>query len=83
MSLPADWVVTLSETSLVLEAGQSVPVTVKIRPGLPVVQGTQPGLAVEGFVDRQLIGGVAIDVVVPTYVDFTKPYRSYLPMLKW
>ncbi len=81
LGLPADWVVILSETSLVLEPGQSVPVTVMIRPGMPVVQGSQPGLAVEGYINGQLIGGVAIDVLVPSYIDFTMPFRSYLPVL--
>ena len=81
LGLPADWVVTLSESSLELAPGESVTVTVMIRPGLPVPQGAQPGIAVEGFVDGRLIGGVAIDVLVPVYVDFTRPYKAYLPVL--
>ena len=81
LGLPADWVVALSETSLELAPGQSITVTVMIRPGLPVAQGAQPGFAVEGFIDGQLIGGVAMNVVVPSYVDFTRPFQVYLPML--
>jgi hypothetical protein len=81
LGLPADWLVSLSETSLELAPGQNVTVTVTIRPGMPVAQGAQQGIAVEGFVDGQLIGGVAIDVIVPSYVDFTHPFQVYLPMM--
>jgi hypothetical protein len=44
------------------------------------VQGTQPKIAVEGYIGDQLIGGVVLGVVVPKYVTFM-PYRVYLPLV--
>jgi hypothetical protein len=81
LGIPSDWVISLSQNSVTLAPGEQVSVTITIQPGLPVVQGTQSGLAVEGFVDGVLIGGVALDVVVPTNVDYTHPYKMYLPTI--
>jgi hypothetical protein len=82
LGLPADWVVSLSQSQVTLEPGQQVTLTVTILPGLPLVQGTQPSLAIEGYVGSQLIGGYAIHMAAPRYVDYTKPFQIYLPLMK-
>lgn len=81
LGIPSDWIITLSQDSVTLAPGEQVSVTITIQPGLPVVQGTKPSIAVEGFVGDLLIGGVAIDVVVPSWVDYTHPFQVYLPMV--
>jgi hypothetical protein len=81
LGIPSDWIITLSQDSVTLAPSEQVSVTITIQPGLPAVQGTQPGIAVEGFVDGVLVSGVAMNVVVPSYVDYTHPFKVYLPML--
>jgi hypothetical protein len=56
---------------------------VTFRPGTAIVQGTQPRVAVEGYIGGELIGGVAIDVHVPTYVLFNDENRArvFLPSI--
>lgn len=81
LGIPSDWVITLSEDRLTLEPNTQAPVTITIRPGLPVVQGTRPAFAVEGFVDDELISGVVLEVAVPVWVNYNQPYPVYLPVL--
>lgn len=40
-----------------------------------------PRIAVEGYAGNQLLGGVAVDVIVPKYVLFA-PYQVYMPVVK-
>jgi len=82
LGIPSDWVVTLSQDRLTLEPNTQAPVTVTIRPGLPVVQGIRPRLAVEGFVAGELISGVALEVAVPVWVDYNHAFQVFLPTLE-
>lgn len=70
VDLPADWTVTLNPSSVDLNAGEQTTVTVTITPGSPVPQGIKPRIAVEGYIGTTLLGGVAVDVIVPTAVPF-------------
>jgi Right handed beta helix region len=70
VDLPADWTVTLNPSSVDLNAGEQTTVTVTITPGAPVPQGIKPRIAVEGYIGTTLLGGVAVDVIVPTAVPF-------------
>jgi len=45
------------------------------------VQGTRPRVALEGSANGQLLGGVVMDVVVPTATFFDGKSRVYLPLL--
>lgn len=81
LGLPMDWIVSLSQTQVTLDPGQQVTLSVTILPGLPLVQGTQPRLAIEGYVGSQLIGGYAINLTAPRYVDYTHPFQVYLPLM--
>lgn len=81
IDLPADWMVTVTPAQVSLAPGEQTTVTVSIVPGSPTPQGTIPRLAVEGYVGSLLLGGVAINVVVPAYVDFA-PYHAYGPVIR-
>jgi hypothetical protein len=50
--------------------GQMTTITVNILTGSPVPQGSVPRVAVEGYANSQLPGGVMVDVVVPDYVPY-------------
>ncbi len=78
VDLPADWMVSVSPAQVSMLPGEQTTVTVTIAPGSLVPQNIIPRLAVEGYANNQLLGGVVIDVVVPSYVLFA-PYKVYLP----
>lgn len=81
IDLPADWMVIVTPAQASLAPGEQTTVTVSIVPGSPTPQGTIPRLAVEGYVGGLLLGGVAINIVVPAYVDFA-PYHAYGPVIR-
>jgi hypothetical protein len=81
LDLPAGWAVSLSERSLVLDPGQQLAVTVTLRPGAAAPQGSQPRVALEGFIDGELIGGVVVDLLVPERVAFDGKLRISLPLV--
>ncbi len=81
IDLPADWAVTVSPAQVTLGPGQQTTVTVSILTGSPAPQGSVPRVAVEGYANSQLLGGVVVDVIVPNYVPFA-PYHVYLPLIK-
>ena len=81
IDLPADWMVSVSPAQVSLAPGEQTTVTLTIAPGSLVPQGSIPRVAVEGYAGSQLLGGVAIDIVVPKYVPFA-PYHVYLPVVR-
>jgi len=81
IDLPADWMVSVSPAQVSLAPGEQTTVTVTIAPGSPMPQNSIPRVAVEGYAGSQLLGGVAIDIVVPKYVPFA-PYHVYLPLVR-
>jgi hypothetical protein len=80
IDLPADWAVNVSPAQVTLAPGQQTTVTVSILTGSPAPQGSVPRVAVEGYAGSQLLGGVAVDVVVPNYVPGF--LRVYLPLTR-
>lgn len=62
-------------------SGAVTTATVIVQPGLAAVQGTQPRLAVEGYISGTLIGGVVLDVLVPIAAFFDGKLRVYLPII--
>jgi hypothetical protein len=68
VDLPEDWVVTLSTQAVTLDPGVITTVALTIAPGSPVAQGTSPRVAVEGYAQGQLVGGVVFDSLVPQAV---------------
>jgi hypothetical protein len=81
VDLPADWMVSVSPAQVTLLPGEQISMTVSIVPGSPTPQGITPRVAIEGYVNGQLLGGVAVDVVVPGYILFDGKLHVYLPQL--
>jgi hypothetical protein len=81
LDLPPDWMVTVSPTSVELGPGEEVTGLLSVRPGLAAVQGTQPRVALEGYVDGELIGGVVTDLMVPRHVLGGPRQKVYLPLV--
>jgi len=80
LDMPSDWAVTVTPVMATLAPGEQVTATVTIRPGPRVVQGTQPRVAIEGYISDTLIGGVVLDVMVPEAAFFDGKLRIYLPL---
>jgi hypothetical protein len=81
IDVPADWTLEVMPSTVSLAPGQQVTVTVRIQAGTSAVQGTRPRVAVEGYASGQLIGGVAVDVLLPRYAQFDGSVRTFLPMV--
>jgi len=82
IDLPADWVVGVFPAQVTLLPGEQITVTVSIVPGAPAPQGITPRVAIEGYVNGQLLGGVAVDIVVPRYILFDGKWHVYLPIIE-
>ena len=65
-----------------LAPGQQTTVTVTITAGSPLPQGSLPRVAVEGYANGQLLGGVVIDIMAPNYVPFDGKLHQYFPAVK-
>jgi hypothetical protein len=59
--------VSVSPAQINLAPGEQTMVTVTVMPGSLVPQGSIPRVAVEGYAGSQLLGGVAVDIVVPNF----------------
>jgi hypothetical protein len=81
IGLPADWTVDVSPAEVSLDPGQQITVTVSTVAGSPLPQGSRPRVAVEGYVNGQLLGGVVLEIVVPQYRPFDGFLRSYLSFI--
>jgi len=82
IDLPADWVVGVFPAQVTLLPGEQITVTVSIVPGAPAPQGITPSVAIEGYVNGQLLGGVADDIVVPRYMPFDGKWHVYFPVMQ-
>lgn len=71
VGLPWDWSASLSTNSVTLQPGEETTVRVNIAAGLAVPEGVTPSVAVEGFIDGELLSGVVIEVAVPFEGTFT------------
>jgi hypothetical protein len=80
IDLPADWAVTVSPAQVTLAPGEVTTATVNILTASPVVQGSTPRVAVEGYANNQLLGGVVAEVIVPNYVPGF--LHTFLPLLR-
>jgi hypothetical protein len=70
ISVPAAWIVDVSPARLELGPGEQANVTVRITPTTPVAQGTLAQVAVEGYAEGGLLGGVVVAVLIPKYMVF-------------
>ncbi len=80
LGIPANWAMSVFPPSLTLAPGAHQPVTITVSPASASVQGTTPRLAVEGYVNDELLGGVALTIVVPNYAPMGG-YRVFLPLV--
>lgn len=82
IDLPADWTVSVWPAQVSLAPGEQTTVTVTVVAGSLLPQNSVPRVAVEAYIDSQLLGGVAVDVVVPRSVPFDGRHHLYLPMVR-
>ena len=82
ISLPADWGASVSPAQVTLAPGAVTTVTVTIVAGAPLLQGSQPSVAVEGYVGSTLLGGVVVQALAPNYVFFDGHLHLWLPLVK-
>lgn len=82
VALPADWTVAVSPAQVTLAPGEQITATVSMVPGSTTVQGIVVRAAVEGYIADELIGGVAIDTIVPRYRPFDGQLHVYLPLVR-
>lgn len=80
IDVPLDWLVSVWPTEATLAPSAQLTATVSILAGAPTVQGTQPRVALEGYVDGNLLSGVVLDVLVPEQAFFDGKLRVYLPL---
>jgi hypothetical protein len=80
VDLPSGWGASITPITATLSAGQVMTATLTVNPTSASVQGMHPRLAVEGYINGQLIGGVVQDVLVPDYRPFDGKLRVYLPL---
>ncbi|MFZ2095330.1 MAG: hypothetical protein WAV05_01710 [Anaerolineales bacterium] len=80
IGLPADWSVNVSPAQITLDPGQQITVTVSVVAGSPLAQGSHPQVAVEGYINGQLVGGVVLETLVPAYRPFDGFLHTYLPI---
>ncbi|MEJ2600260.1 MAG: invasin domain 3-containing protein, partial [Anaerolineales bacterium] len=80
VDLPAGWGVSITPITSTLSAGQVMTATLTVNPTSAAVQGMRPRVAVEGYINGQLIGGVVQDILVPKYRPFDGKLRVYLPI---
>jgi len=80
LALPADWLATVSPVTVTLAPGEQTTVTVSIVPGAAALQGSTARVAVEGHIGTTLLDGVAVDVIMPSYMRFDGQLHAYLPL---
>jgi hypothetical protein len=81
ISIPVGWQTEVSVDSVTLKPGEEATVTVSISATTPVVQGTMTKLAVEGYAEGRLLGGVVVAVLVPNYVPFGERPGASSPLM--
>lgn len=79
VSLPSDWLATVTPVTATLQAGEVVTGYVTLHPGSAAPQGFIPRVAVEGYIGNQPIGGLVVDTVIPLSQAALDGLRVYLP----
>jgi hypothetical protein len=81
VSLPADWIASVSPITATLAPSATLPATLTLVPGAAMPQGARVRVAIEGTADGQLVGGYVVEVWVPRRVTLFFQ-RVYLPLLR-
>ena len=82
IDLPADWSAYVSPAQITLAPGEQIIVSVSLIAGSPVPQGSRPSLAVEATAGSQLLGGVLVEINIPSYMPFDGKLHVYLPVMR-
>lgn len=80
--LPINWSYSLDHANPELAAGATTTVTLNLSPGdAPVIEDAEVRVAVEGYINGELVGGVLVQQRIPA-VPATEPTRRvYLPLI--
>lgn len=81
LDLPDDWGVSITPITSTLSAGEQITATLVVAPSSTAVQGSHPRVAVEAYIQNQLIGGVVQDILVPDIQPFDGRVHLYLPAI--
>lgn len=79
VSLPSDWLATVTPVTATLQPGEQTTGFVTLYPGSAAPQGFIPRVAVEGYANGQQIGGIVVDTVIPLSQEALEALRVYLP----
>jgi hypothetical protein len=79
--MPDDWGASITPITATLSAGGQITATLVVAPGSTAVQGSHPRVAVEAYIQNQLVGGVVQDILVPDIQPFNGNLRLYLPAI--
>jgi len=83
LDLPSDWMVRVTPREFSLGAGEGTTVTLTVGAGMPAPQGARPRVALEGYADGTLIGGVVVDTVLPVKTQFPPPAPARVEPRHW
>lgn len=67
VDMPSHWSYSLSDARPRLAAGDSKTVTLTIDPGDKLVENTTARVAIEGYIDDEIVGGVVVKRTTPIY----------------
>jgi len=68
LNLPINWAYELSERELLLEPGETRKVTLLLFPGPDSISSDTINIAVEGYIQDQLIGGILFEYYTPNII---------------
>ncbi len=66
LNLPLDWTYELNTPSFTLAAGEAAKATLTLYPGREMLEGDLVQVAVEGYVDGELVGGIIMEHNTPS-----------------
>lgn len=79
VNVPINWSYSIAQDSWTLGPGEIVTATVTLYPGPTTVEGDTVQVAVEGYIDNDLIGGVLLEHATPR--DIADAGALYLPLV--
>jgi hypothetical protein len=77
VEIPVGWTYSLSNPAPLLDAGETMTVTLTLQPDAPMLENTHVRLAVEGFINGEYIGGILYNQVIPSLSGSS----IYLPIM--
>jgi len=78
VNLPLDWTYELNSDSFTLDSDEFAEATLTLHPGDKMLEGDLIQVAVEGYVDGELVGGILMEHNTP---HLTPLMNLYLPVL--